>query len=179
MRAIVSDVDVLSHLQPQQVEVYLKETGWHERSRIPDRVSIWTRDTYLEDHLKIQLPVEQDFDDYSLRMSEIMETLEKAENRSQLDILSELITTAPNVTIQGLAIQVNAHKTDGFGGEITFVGVVVDQLRKIKTVLSNTDYLLAVKAYQERLPLVIEGDLVKEDNDFVLKNPKNLTLKSL
>ncbi len=94
-----------------------------------NRVSIWTRDTYLEDHLKIQLPVEQDFDDYSLRMSEIMETLEKAENRSQLDILSELITTAPNVTIQGLAIQVNAHKTDGLGGEITFVGVVVDQTR--------------------------------------------------
>jgi hypothetical protein len=179
MRAIVSDVNILNHLQPQQVEVYLTETGWHERSRIPDRVSIWTRDTYSEDHLKVQLPVEQDFDDYSLRMSEIMETLEKAENRSQLDILSELITTAPDITIQGLVTQVNVDNTELPCSEVTLVGIVVDQLRKIKTILSNNDYILAVKAYQERSPLVIQGDLIKEDNDFVLKNPRNVTLKSL
>jgi len=179
MRAIVNDVEVLSHLQPQQVEVYLKETGWHERSRVPHRVSIWTRDTYLEDHLKIQLPVEQDFDDYSLRMSEIMETLEKAENRSQLDILSELMTTAPNITIEGLVNQVNAHSIDGLNGQIILVGVVVDRLRKIRVLLSNNDYNLAVKAYQERSPLVIQGDLIKEDDNFVLKNPRNITLQSL
>ena len=91
MKAIVSDVDILSHLEPQKVETYLQATGWHERNRIPDKVSIWTRNTFSEDKLKIQLPVDRYFDDYPRRMYEIMEILEKAENRSKLDILSNFL----------------------------------------------------------------------------------------
>ncbi len=87
MKAIVCDVDILSHLEPQKIEAYLQATGWHERDRIPDKVSIWTRDSFSEDKLKIQLPVDQDFDDYARRMYEIMATLEKAENRSQHPIV--------------------------------------------------------------------------------------------
>jgi hypothetical protein len=179
MRAIVSDSGVLKSIQPGQVAAYLHSSGWYERTCVPNRVSSWTRNTFSEDKLKIYLPLDPDFEDYSRRISEIMEILEKAENRSQLDILSELITTAPNISIQGLPIQINVPNADKLGGEIIFIGVVVDKLRKIKTVLSNNDYLLAVKAYQERLPLVIQGDLIKEDSDFVLKNPRNVTLENL
>ncbi len=85
MKAIVSNGEVLSHLQPSAVEPYLQATGWHERNRIPYKVSVWTRDTFSEDKLKIYVPVDQEFDDYARRMYELMETLEKAENRSQLD----------------------------------------------------------------------------------------------
>lgn len=176
MKAIVCDVDILSHLEPHKVEAYLQAKGWHERNRIPDKVSIWTRDTFSEDKLKIQLPVDQDFDDYSRRMYEIMETLEKTENRSQLDIISELITTAPNSRIQGVVLQIHTPNADQLSGKIVILGVVIDKLRKIQTELFNHDYILAIKAYQERLPLVCIGDLIKEDNVFILKNPHAFTL---
>lgn len=75
MKAIISDIDVLSHLQPLELEAYLQKTGWQERNRIPNKVSIWTRASTSEDNLKIQLPVDKDFDDYSLRISEIINIL--------------------------------------------------------------------------------------------------------
>jgi hypothetical protein len=176
MKAIVCDVDILSHLEPQKVEAYLQATGWHERNRISDKVSIWTRDSFSEDKLKIQLPVTQDFDDYPRRMYEIMETLEKAENRSQLDIISELITTAPNSRIQGVVIQIQTPNTARLSGTITILGVIVDKLRKIQIELFNHDYILAIKAYQERLSVVVTGDLIKENSGFFLKNPGNFAL---
>lgn len=175
MKATVWDVDVLSHLQPLTVEAYLQATGWHERNRIPDKVSIWTRDTFNEDQLKIQLPLYQEFDDFPRRMSEVLETLELAENRSQLDIVSELITTAPNLQIQGIVMQLQQPGEEA-SGKVTILGVVVDKLRKINLYLREPDYTLAVKAYQERLPVFCTGDLIKEGDTFVLKNPRNLAL---
>ena len=49
MKAIVSDTEILKSLEPCQVESYLKSKGWHERTRVPDEVSGWTRDTFADD----------------------------------------------------------------------------------------------------------------------------------
>ena len=35
--------------------------------------------------------------------------------------------------------------------------------------LFDRDYVVAIRAYQERLPVLCGGDLVKENNGFVLK----------
>lgn len=56
------------------------------------------------------------------------------------------------------------------------LGVAIDKLRKIQTELFNHDYILAIKAYQERFPITCTGNLIKEDSCFVLKNPRALTL---
>lgn len=53
--------------------------------------------------------------------------------------------------------------------EIMLLGVVFDKLRKIKTEADH-NYILAFKAYQERLPVLCTGDLIKENNTFILKN---------
>ena len=112
-------------------------------------------------------------------MYEVMEVLEKADNRSQLDILSELITIVHNVTVQGIVIQIDAPLSEHLNGEVTLVGVVVDKLRKIKTELKKHDYILAIKAYQERLIIDCRGDLIKVQDVFVLKNPSNITLENI
>lgn len=70
----------------------------------------------------------------------------------------------------------NSHK---LSGEITLLGLVADKLRKIKTSLGDKDYILTIKAYQERLPILCTGDLIKDNNTFILKNPRNLTLDEL
>lgn len=61
-------------------------------------------------------------------------------------------------------------------GKITIVGVILDKLRKIYTHLTDSDYALAVKAYQERIPVICTGDLVKENHTFILKNPRHFDL---
>lgn len=176
MKAIISDIDILSHLQPLSLEAYLQKTGWQERNRIPNKVSIWTRAGTSEGNLKIQLPVDQDFDDYSLRISEIINILENAENRSQLDIVADLITNSPNTTIQGVVTHIATPNADNLSGQIMLLGVVIDKLRSIHIELADHDYILALKAYQERLPVECKGDLIKENDVFILKNPHQFKL---
>ena len=123
MKAIVCDGAVLSSLNPLAVEDYLRKKGWWERNRIGDRVSIWTRDSYSEDNLKIQLPLDSGFDDYPQRMYEIIGILEKAENRSQIDIVSELISRRGNQSFQAVVMNVEtlSFKTSG---NVMLLGVV-------------------------------------------------------
>jgi len=176
MKAIINDVEILKHLQPKYIENYLQSTGWHQQKVIFNKVSIWIRDNHSETHLKIQLPVDQNFDDYSLRISEVMQTLEKTENRSQLDILSEIFTHAPNLTIQGLVTHIQTPFPDKLSGEVKIFGVIFDKLRQITTQLSDNDYILAIKAYQERSPILCTGDLVKDSNHFILQNPHSFQI---
>lgn len=176
MKAIVNDVEILNHLQPGHIEEYLKSTGWHQQGIIPDKVSIWIRDNYPENKLKIQLPVDQNFDDYSRRIYDVIATLETAENRSQMDILSEIINYLPNLTIQGVVMQIQTPNDEQLRGEIKLLGVVFDKLRYITTTLINHDYILAIKAYQERLPICCTGNLVKENDNFILQSPHNFQI---
>lgn len=76
-------------------------------------------------------------------------------------------------------MQINIPDAHKLSGEITLLGLVADKLRKIQTSLADKDYILAIKAYQERLPILCTGDLIKDDNTFILKNPHNLTLDEL
>jgi len=73
-------------------------------------------------------------------------------------------------------MQIHPPKADQLSGKIIMLGVVIDKLRKIQTELFNHDYILAIKAYQERLPIACTGDLTKEDSCFVLKNTRNFAL---
>ena len=61
-------------------------------------------------------------------------------------------------------------------GEIQLFGVVFDKLRHIKTILENHDYILAIKAYQQRSPILCTGDLVKEKDHFILQNSHNFQI---
>lgn len=61
-------------------------------------------------------------------------------------------------------------------GTVTLLGVVMRKLRKIKVELSELEYSEAIKAYQERLPVICTGDLMKDNNTFVLKNPRHFAL---
>ncbi len=54
-----------------------------------------------------------------------------------------------------------------------------DKLRKIKIELIDHDYILAIKSYQERLPVRCTGDLVKENEIFILKNPRDFKIENI
>jgi hypothetical protein len=176
MNLTVQDNEILKRIEPQQLRDYLQAHGWYEDRPFLDNAIIWLKQDTDRGEFEILLPLRQNLRDYIPRIREAIETLEIAENLSQAEILSQLFTTAHNITIQGVVMQIHTPKTDPLSGEITLLGVIANKLRKIKTELFNHDYIFAIKAYQERLPLVVTGDLIKEKNDFILKNPHNLTL---
>ncbi len=106
-------------------------------------------------------------------MAEVLQTLEIVEGRSQLEILGDLFTTAPNVLVQGI---VTTLQEGAFSGRVTLMGLVVSKLRRIQLELKEPAYELAVKAYQARMPVLCRGTLVKQGRSFLLQSPSQFTL---
>ncbi|MEG4172387.1 MULTISPECIES: hypothetical protein [unclassified Microcoleus] len=179
MNVTIKDIELLKNLQPQQISYYLEAKGWKQAQQIDSRAIIWTSSDIKPEAPQIVLPLNSTLPDFPVSMNLMLETLEIIENRSQLEILADLITGIPNTTIQGIVIQIHTPNADKLSGEITFLGVIADKLRKIKTSLADKDYILAIKAYQERLPFLCTGDLIKKNQTFTLKNPRNFTLDDL
>jgi hypothetical protein len=173
MKAIVTDLDILKAIQPRQVATYLQNKGWHEQRQIADRASIWTQNTDSDEEFQIVLPLNSEIPGFPVSMNRILETLEIAEGRSQLEILEDLITCAPNIQVQGIVTDLNNGSQTG---QITLMGCAVGQFCKIYMELTDSEYILAIRAYQERSPVICTGDLIKQDNDFILKNSRNFTL---
>ena len=174
MKVTVRDAEILKTIEPQQLKNYLQSHGWYEDRPFLDNATIWLKPEHEE--FEILLPNKQQLGDYSTRIREALEILEEVENRSQIEILSDLITNASNITIQGVVMRIEAPNADKLSGEITLLGVVIDKLRQIKTELADHEYILAIKAYQERLPVLCTGDLIKENNTFILKNSRKFIL---
>ncbi len=171
MTAIFQDVEKFKYIDPHQVEAYLIAHGWQQQQLRGDKASIWILNGF-----EILLPLKPEIIDFSRRMGEVVETLALAEMRSQQEILSTLITTALNATIQGVVTHIATPNADNLSGQVTLLGVIVDKLRPIYTELVDRDYILALKAYQERLPVCCTGDLIKENGTFILKNPHQFIL---
>jgi hypothetical protein len=173
MKVTVNDLDILKAIQPQQVVTYLQNKGWHEQRQIAEQASIWTQKTDSGEEFQIVLPLNSDIPGFPVSMNIMLETLEIAERRSQLEILDELISCLPNVQVQGIVTDLN---NGSLTGQVTLMGCAVGQFRKIYVELTDAEYSLAVKAYEERSPVVCTGDLIKEDNAFLLKNYRKFTL---
>ena len=176
MKAIVCDADILSNLNPTNVAAYLQAKGWHLQNKIPNKVSVWNWETE-KDKFKIYLPLDSEFDDFPRRMSDLITTLETVEKRSQLDILSELITAVQNAFIQGVVISISQQIERE--SKATILGVVVDKLKKINIEVRDSDRSLIIKAYQKRLPIICQGDLIKEGDRFILNNPQKFALDNI
>jgi hypothetical protein len=174
MIVTVRDPDILSNLDPQQLTTYLQAQGWQQESQIGNSETVWFISTARGAEFDITLPLNPKTRSFALRMSEILATLEKVEVRSQLDILSDLITTVPNTEIQGMVIRLAERNHPG--NNVTIMGFVVGKPRQIHLFLSESEYNLARTAYQERLPVVCTGDLIKSNDTFVLKKTSSFAL---
>ncbi|WP_238360906.1 hypothetical protein [Iningainema tapete] len=99
MKVTIRDCQILKTIEPEVLQVHLQERGWHESGRIYDNAgAIWRLKKDSSNELEILLPLQQNLGDYAARVSDILKTLEIVENRSQIEILSEFITNAPNIT---------------------------------------------------------------------------------
>ncbi len=173
----VTDKKIFKMIDSRKLREHLQTHGWQEQGKFyEDTGSIWRLKKNGDRKLEILIPLEQSLGDYAARISDAIKTLELVENRPQLEILGELVTQINQVNIQGFIRKINPPNADSLSGEIILLGVLFEQLHQIKTELFDQDYILAIKAYQERLPVQCTGDLVKEKNLFILKNPQNFTI---
>jgi hypothetical protein len=176
MKVIVRDAEIFKNIELEQLRDYLQSHGWRLDRPFLDNGTIWLKQEPQRGEFEILLPNSQDLGDYVSRVCEAVETLATVENRSQLEIIGKLITNYPNITLQGLVTQITSPNGGTISGDITLFGVVVDKLRPVNTTLTDHEYILAIKAYTERLPVLCTGDLIKENDIFILKNPQQFHL---
>ncbi len=171
MKVTIRDSQILKTVEPGKLAEHLQTTGWHQDRPFNENSVIWIKD-YAGEPAEVLLPLRPDLIDYAARIADALKTLEVVEQRSQLDILRDLVTH-PNITIHGIVINLQEGTT---AGRVTIMGVVLDKLRRIQFELAEPVYELAVKAYQTRIPIVCQGNLLKQDHSFILQNPHHFTL---
>ena len=176
MKVTVKDFEVFKTLDVNVIIAYLQRNGWHEHSRIYDnKGAIWVKKNDAGDVFDIGLPLTREFADYPARMGDAIKMLEVSENRSQLEILSDFITSLDNTEIQGFVVKVD--REDGAEiAKVVMMGFVVGKLQKIHLELKENDFNLALKAYHERIPVTCGGDFVKEGGYFAVKNLREFAL---
>ena len=98
MKASVRDSDVLNSMGPLELLSYIRASGWEQQQWVPEKFSVWTKRTD-QGEFEVTLPLVK-FRDYSIRVGELLSTLEVVEQRSQLEIVSDLnVATADVVRV--------------------------------------------------------------------------------
>ncbi|GGA44009.1 hypothetical protein [Okeania sp. KiyG1] len=161
------DIDLLKNIQPEVVANYLEKRGWQQLREIENEAIIWSNKL---SNLTLVLPLNREVVDFPITINLLVENLAKFEDKTELEIMQNLITNLPNMEIQGLVVRMRSPEGDKLSGEVDLMGVVMNRLERIKLRLFDQDYVTAIRAYQERFPVLCRGDLVNENNGFVLKN---------
>lgn len=108
MKLDIHNADTLKLINPDDIAVYLSRTGWLEKRRKGTQYSIWSfNDISREEKTIILLPFDKSYNDYLLRITEIINVLEKKENRNQLDIFRDILTISADVIKIPLESQVS------------------------------------------------------------------------
>ncbi|MCC3587677.1 MAG: hypothetical protein JGK24_25045 [Microcoleus sp. PH2017_29_MFU_D_A] len=173
MKVTVRDSHILKTIEPNVLEKYLQINGWHKARQFFEGF-IWYKKNDTGQAGEVLVSPHKEFVDFAEVMCDNLKALEVVEKRSQLEIVSELITFLPNAAISGWINKVDWEK--GATVQITLIGFVVGKLRKINLELPEADYQLALKAYEARSPVTCFGDLIKENDGFVLNNPRDFAL---
>lgn len=91
------DAVILMGLHPLEVASYLRSSGWREEQRHEQSHSTWALSQSDGREYELLLPLDRSFMDFSVRMGELLQTLEVVESRSQLEILEDLDTVRSDI----------------------------------------------------------------------------------
>lgn len=94
MNVDIKDTSVLYSLAPMDIAAYLRSRSWSEVENWDNKASIWVTSSK---EAEILLPFQKDLADFSLRMADVLKTLSRYEQRSQSEILHDLIVTSADV----------------------------------------------------------------------------------
>lgn len=92
MKVSIWDRDELASLEPRDLSLYLQSKGWERLRQDMRNAEVW-----IQGKEEVLLPTERSVGDYSLRMSQLLHSLEQVEQRSQLDIVRDIWYVAADV----------------------------------------------------------------------------------
>jgi hypothetical protein len=95
MKVTIRDPAVLHTVRPLEMVAYLRANGWHEVQRL-ERGAFWTKESGQE-VFEVLVPLDAGLRDFPNRVADALQTLEQAEQRSQLEIVEDLTTTGADV----------------------------------------------------------------------------------
>jgi hypothetical protein len=96
MKVNIVDPRALGQVRPKDLRSYLARSGWTRQYSLPNRpAEVWASGQPVEqDRAGILVPTRRDVRDYPERISRILGELERQEQRTQLDIWSDLVNVA-------------------------------------------------------------------------------------
>jgi hypothetical protein len=95
MKIDIRDVAAMRSLRPLEVAAYLRAQCWVPQSPVVHG-TVWTKGEG-PNQFEIVVPMDQERRDYALRMGELLQTLAVAEQRSQVELYADLLTTYADV----------------------------------------------------------------------------------
>lgn len=100
---------ILKPIEPNVLEIRLQESEWERSALVYDNTWIWHKKNAAGEVLEIKQPLKQEFDAPQL-IGDAIETLAAVEERSPLEILSDLITSLVDIKIQGMVSEVHKEQ---------------------------------------------------------------------
>ena len=163
-------------IAPEQLGAYLQANGWSKDGYFLDNATVWHLPKDEGEEFEILLPLKTSLGDYETRIREAILTLAEVEKRNPLELLKDLMVSASNIQLQGMVI---ALAEDESKVKVNTLGVVLGKLRQVEIELDKSEADLAIKAYRERLPIICQGDLIKEGDRFIVNNPQKFALDNI
>jgi len=97
MKTIISK-DELNKINPADLISYLKAKGWTQQKSVYNSLLIWTQKKTDNAQFEVLVPLETNFNDYTLRISDALNVLEIFEKRSAGSIYLNLINSSADVS---------------------------------------------------------------------------------
>lgn len=180
----ISDKQVLLSISPAQIMAYLRSRGARQVDEFLGKAAVWS---YGDEELLV--PLATRFADYAARMADILAALEREEDRSQLQIITELKyscfdgTSAcikdtepePEQMVRGLVTGLesdNPRET----GVIKIKDVMASRPRLLLVELSGEDYTRALAAHASRKLVELTGTVTRSGRTLRLVADSPLTI---
>ncbi len=163
-------------IAPEQLGAYLQANGWSKDGYFLDNATVWHLSKDEVEEFEILLPIKTNLGDYETRIREAILTLAEVKEINPLELLKDLMVSATNIKLQGMVISIAEEDSKV---KVNTLGVVLGKLRQVEIELDKYDADLAIKAYQERLPIICKGDLIKKGDRFILSNLQKCVLEEL
>jgi hypothetical protein len=112
MKVAVQDAAALHALKPLEVAAYLRAKGWRKEVDLDNKASLWLWRDPEGEEFDVMLPLKRELGDFVLRMGELLRTLANAEQRSQLEVIQDFLTTTADL------IRVRASSRDVDNGTL-------------------------------------------------------------
>jgi hypothetical protein len=90
MKAVIRDTDTLKSMAPLEVTAYLRSRNWRLVHHIADKGAVWVLSLKDGEEVEVLLPLDRTLRDYAQRMGDLLQVLGKVEERSQLEILTDI-----------------------------------------------------------------------------------------